>query len=1028
MEFSGPPFLSAQTATSPAISTRPDENDDGDFLTNQDEADAATNPTNTDSDSDSALDGRDSVPKNATMKLPAAPEVRYALIDLGAEYLPSGVNDRGDVLLVKLSATEGQQIGAVWSSGNVTVLGEGVNDSFRGPLLSGVVYFGAPLQTTGNATDGRTFSINKKWSGVANSTPVDDGLYSERIVSSTALGVPLPATLPNSAVLNSAIVGRLASTWTSLRAGLAPHLIPYSLSPDGGHSQTIGATLGWSNDNGHQTLEASSTFVQMIRYSVDGQYAPPFELPINMTAVGNQVVPVGISSSNLVMSWGQPDGSPPPLPFGQRANINGSSIATLEGQPIYHTSVGGSFTSLYIPEASAVEDLTTSYLIYGTHFVGVNAEGKTALWHYDAGVFTQQPIEGHIASHPYSSRITSRRISKNVVVPIGDGIWRNGRVRTIKQLLGSEPANYTNVRVFQVSPTSHMLLASASKVSDQQNHAMLMIPADIAVDANRDGIISYGGSSADIGGTTRDNTSKDRPFRFWCNDDDDGLPNSEGEVVVSASKDYEDGAIQTARDLEDFSRLQLFIGSYHSEIAAGTMKVGLKWSDTNGTSPKIKVYKSTDTTGTDSYLKGETAAFAQVSGPDAETLGEVAGENALILDREGLWSSYSASNPKACLLFEGSGEGKGQLVVTIHDQNGDEIGEGPGVWLDLKDVRKMYSRMYGKPRAGSVPWKKPDEYSPYQEPVVTNAALDAVPFDKPFDETSDTIVLVHGIHGATIFTEQQAIDSNTQMASTTFKRLWWQGFKGRFGFYKWEAHNLLLFNESEYRAWKSGRGLAAFLSDLPGDSKNVICFSQGGVVGSSAIRDYGATPDAMIFMQAAIPAVCYDDDPGLNIHANDLPDTVADLGYRGYHGATVSSLINFADPSDVATGLGWRTAQNIKPEPSYVYDVSKPSGDPQRHRIGGYYRDVNGDPPQIWVPFDRGVTDLHESVAMIAEAKSNTIAHEPDAGSRITFSVNLKNAFGFDNEHGAAFDRPIQQNLNDFYDEALTQFGIPFNP
>ena len=52
VEFSCLMSLSAQTASSPAISTRPDENDDGDFLSNQDEADADTDPTNIDSDDD----------------------------------------------------------------------------------------------------------------------------------------------------------------------------------------------------------------------------------------------------------------------------------------------------------------------------------------------------------------------------------------------------------------------------------------------------------------------------------------------------------------------------------------------------------------------------------------------------------------------------------------------------------------------------------------------------------------------------------------------------------------------------------------------------------------------------------------------------------------------------------------------------------------------------------------------------------------------------------------------------------------
>ena len=541
-------------------------------------------------------------------------------------------------------------------------------------------------------------------------------------------------------------------------------------------------------------------------------------------------------------------------------------------------------------------------------------------------------------------------------------------------------------------------------------------PVDIAVDGNRDGAIQF----ASTQGALVDKTTANKPFRFWCNDDDDHYYGSDSkDVVPVAQPDHANNYLDNPRDLEDCARLWIDLEGLKNMISnGGNLKLGLKWKNTDGTSPKINIFRAEDeTAGGDGYLK-DTAAAERQAGQTSQLRynfisGTVTTDTPMIFP-ESFWDAMNASNTTQHLLFEGAAEGKGQLCISIHDANGREIGEGPGVWLELKDVRTMYERRYGKPRSGSAAWKKPNEYNPYQEPVVTNAVLDSVPFDKPPDETSDTIVLVHGINGATIFTEAQSIAANTQMASTTFKRLWWQGFKGRFGLYKWEAHNLALFNESEYRAWKSGRGLAAFLAELPGDNKNIICFSQGGVVGSSAIRDYGATPDAMIVMQAAIPAVCYDDDPVLNIHANNLPDTIVELGYRGYHGATASRLINFADPTDLATGVGWRTAQNIKPEPSYSYNATAPVG--QRHSVS-YLFEVG-----------RFATDLHESLSMIAEAKSNTIAHEPGAQGRITSSVDLKNTFDFDNEHGAAFDRPIQKNLNGFYDEVLTQFGIPFNP
>ena len=104
-------------------------------------------------------------------------------------------------------------------------------------------------------------------------------------------------------------------------------------------------------------------------------------------------------------------------------------------------------------------------------------------------------------------------------------------------------------------------------------------PPRIAVDANRDGTIAFSGEARDI-------TSQDAPFRFWINDDNDGLPNSEGDVISPSFPDHEDGVIQTARDLEDFTRLWLKFDAFQKEISEGTYRIGLKWKTTG--SPSIK--------------------------------------------------------------------------------------------------------------------------------------------------------------------------------------------------------------------------------------------------------------------------------------------------------------------------------------------------------------------------------------------------------------------------------------------------------
>jgi hypothetical protein len=106
----------------------------------------------------------------------------------------------------------------------------------------------------------------------------------------------------------------------------------------------------------------------------------------------------------------------------------------------------------------------------------------------------------------------------------------------------------------------------------------------IAVDANRDGDIVFEGDSADT-------TSSEKPFRFCINDDQDGIPNGERDVVPPAENDYVDGTIQTMRDLEDFARLSFRIGALRDFIVDNTLKLGLRFSDASGESATINVYK-----------------------------------------------------------------------------------------------------------------------------------------------------------------------------------------------------------------------------------------------------------------------------------------------------------------------------------------------------------------------------------------------------------------------------------------------------
>ncbi|MEJ0089787.1 MAG: hypothetical protein WDM80_08600 [Limisphaerales bacterium] len=90
------------------------------------------------------------------------------------------------------------------------------------------------------------------------------------------------------------------------------------------------------------------------------------------------------------------------------------------------------------------------------------------------------------------------------------------------------------------------------------------------------------------------------------------------------------------------------------------------------------------------------------------------------------------------------------------------------------------------------------------------------PFDPPPDEQRKCVVFVHGID----------LDVPTQQgyAQSFFKRLWWEGYKGRLAAFRWATtltdgadflklgrENISIYNSGEYRSWKGGTSLKNML-------------------------------------------------------------------------------------------------------------------------------------------------------------------------------------------------------------------------
>ena len=106
-----------------------------------------------------------------------------------------------------------------------------------------------------------------------------------------------------------------------------------------------------------------------------------------------------------------------------------------------------------------------------------------------------------------------------------------------------------------------------------------LLKVEIAVDKDRSGTendpgIQFGGA---------DKTAEDDPYVFWVNNDYDEGSDDEALDNEPTRGDYLDGQISNTRDLEDFSRLWLNVGSILTQLKDGTMRLGLDWQGCTNT-------------------------------------------------------------------------------------------------------------------------------------------------------------------------------------------------------------------------------------------------------------------------------------------------------------------------------------------------------------------------------------------------------------------------------------------------------------
>jgi pimeloyl-ACP methyl ester carboxylesterase len=506
-------------------------------------------------------------------------------------------------------------------------------------------------------------------------------------------------------------------------------------------------------------------------------------------------------------------------------------------------------------------------------------------------------------------------------------------------------------------------------------------------------------------------------------------------------------------DLEDYAHLEIQIPLLATN---GNGSLSLGWSATiqylasSGT-PSVDLYALPATYATSllTYMNDPTAAAALGGSPDRlnenppKFLGERASGTA-DGDIRGLnvVPGTETPNPEGTngylnFLFDGVTAGSGEIVVRWA-YNGQLVVQN-GFHLQLQTITQMYEQ-------ASVEYQWVDTATD----SVTLGDLRAQPQDAP---TIPTTAQTYNEYAPSSMLDNQVIvfvhgwrmkpSEQESYADTAFKRLYWQGYTGRFVSFMWPTQwvdtvnklNTLAdpgnYDESEQKAWNSAPALYNLLVSLDQQygyqNVDIFAHSMGNVVTSEALRIAATQPspvpvvNAYIAMQAAIPAEAYEpyNPNGSLDEYNDFMGSGS--SYFSSLSIAAPKMYNFYNPDDIAVGNGVADAWNInngnKPNAGYHADI------PQQLLREASVRFGAGIAFNMSVPAQR-----YEAFAYAAYSKTSPLGGTANAGGPFNWGglvheVDLNAQFGFTTDHSGEFDG-TEQWRSPFWVRVMASFNL----
>jgi hypothetical protein len=586
--------------------------------------------------------------------------------------------------------------------------------------------------------------------------------------------------------------------------------------------------------------------------------------------------------------------------------------------------------------------------------------------------------------------------------------------------------------------------------------------AAIALDYNRDGEISFGPD---------DRPTKDKPFTFWVNDDRDvrvsnsvspGMGMSITSVIdedlhegLPSQIDAGDSRIASPRDLEDFTRLWVRAGAVQANDGS-LIEHELTLEALEG-DPAINVFLAESAEGSLDYLVHEESALRQIDENNyGVRLSRISNHEKSISLPAGL--DYGPD--RWCLIFEGASPGLGALrVETVKD--GKSVAKSDPIYLRLRKSHEMIDV-----------WSVGDVAAPGVDPTIYPRPRPIQPRIEPNPgQSGDALSYFMFVHGWNMTEFDKRV-----FASTAFKRLWQQGFKGRFGAFHWPTFHMdespplepvfdaWNYDTSEHNAWLSGKHLAEVLKQL-GLEKNqggyssvhLYAHSMGNVVAGEALRELGPEStdvSSYIAAQAAVSADAWDRTAPRRSDlykwqlSKSVPPNVfgyyweqnamappsnsesppsrwqKERRFSYFHPSYMPRIgySNHVNPKDYALRK-WELNQTLRPSNGYDYDYERDIG---FERIRTSMFDLIFDRDLLYFPNDR-----HEIFAFAAESHSYALGQE--LAVRAGFgTVDLSIGpffFGADrSSHSAQFNDTIQKRWK-YWRQVMKDMGLtPIEP